>query len=406
MIKSPFLKRKILRLPALRDLKIEKGTRVLLRVDYNVPMKGSKVTEPWKIEMTLPTINFLLTRGARVMIFSHLGRPGGVFKPELSLSAIAAHLSILLKKRVEFFNALPPNVSLKKNIQGLRSGTVSMLENLRFSPGEDAGDMKFAKELAKLGEVYVNDAFAVCHRPSASIVVLPKLMPHAAGLLLEKEVLMLGKLFDKTLKPLMVIMGGAKISDKIGVIKNLLPVAEKVMLGGALANNFFAAAGYGMGASLCGAKEIDLARTLLKEKKIILPQDVVVGVKGVEKSARVVKLGKHPKKLAGSKEAILDIGPETIGVYAREIKKAVAVVWNGPLGYFEEPQFSHGTLALARIIAARSKGKAFGVIGGGETVEALRRTKMETQVDWVSTGGGAMLEFLEGKELPGIKALM
>ncbi len=377
-----------------------------MRVDYNVPMELGKVADSWRIERTLPTINFLLERGARVIILSHLGRPGGIFKQELSLEPIAAHLGVLLKKHVEFYNALPPNQSLKKYVQGIKPGEAGMLENLRFSPGEDKGDAEFARGLAELGDVYVNDAFAVCHRPSASVVGLPKIMPHAAGLLLEQEARNLGRLLNKTAKPFILIMGGAKITDKIGMIKNLMPRADRALLGGALVNNFLAALGYGLGGSLYAPNEVELARGLLREKKIVLPSDVVIGVKGAEKSARVVMLGKSAKKLAGSNESILDIGPETVGLYAAQIKKAATIVWNGPLGYFEEPQFSHGTLALARTVASRSKGPAFGVVGGGETVLALRRTKMEDMVDWVSTGGGAMLEFLEGKTLPGIKALL
>lgn len=388
----------------LKDLKIKSGTKVLLRVDYNVPISNSKLQDAWRIIQTLPTIKYLLEREACVILMSHLGRPGGMVKKELSLKSVAEYVGRKLRVRVDFLESLPGEADLKKHIHSMSPGTVVMLENLRFAPGEDAADPGFARALAELGQVYVNDAFGASHRKSASITLLPKLLPHAAGLLLEQEVQMLGKIVSRPAKPMVLLMGGAKVSDKIGVIKNLIKSAHKVLLGGALANNFFAAMGYSIGNSLYDKKEVALAKSLLKQKKIFLPYDVVVGVPGKPRSAKVVVLG-DKDKLAAKGEAILDIGPLTINRYAAAIKEAATIVWNGPMGYTEEPQFSHGTAALMRVLAARSKGKAFGVLGGGESVEALRRTKMEDMVDWVSTGGGAMLEFLEGKSLPGIKVL-
>ena len=389
----------------LDELKIEEGTRVLLRVDYNVPLLAGKVADNWRMIKTLPTINYLFSRKASIVLMSHLGRPKGAAKKELSLLPVAEHLSTLLGSHVEFYDALPPSQSLQKYINKMRPGGIGMLENLRFSRGEEAGEASFAKALAKLGDVFVNDAFGAAHRSSASITLLPRLLPAAAGLLLEKEVEMLQKIITKPAAPFILMMGGAKISDKIGVIKNLIKNTDKILLGGALVNNFFSAMGYGVGSSLYDKKEVAFAKGLLKQKKIILPEDVVVGIAGKSGSAKVVAVAAR-KKLAAKGEAILDIGPKTVRAYASRLKGAATIVWNGPLGLIEERQFSHGTLALARTVAARSKGKAFGIVGGGETVEALRRTKMEDMVDWVSTGGGAMLEFLEGKTLPGIKALL
>lgn len=389
----------------LEKMKITKGTRVLLRVDYNTPLRDGFVSDGWRIERSVETIKYLFGKGARIIIISHLGRPEGKIKKELSLRSTCDYLERILGSPVKFLNIPLGDAELKREIGGMPSASAVMLENLRFYPGEEKNDSIFAGDLASLGEVFVNDAFGSVHRKSASIIGLPKYLPGCAGLLLQQEVKMLGRLLKKPAKPFVVMMGGAKISDKTGVIKNLARGADKILLGGALSNNFFAAKGYGIGKSLSSPEDIILARKLAKEKKIMFPLDVVIGERGREKSARVVDISAKPHQIAKGRSMILDIGPKTVHAYANEIKKAKTIVWNGPMGYFEEPQFSHGTLALARMVAARSKGPAFGVIGGGETVLALRRTKMEEMVDWISTGGGAMLEFLEGKELPGIKAL-
>lgn len=389
----------------LEKLKIEKGMRVLLRVDYNVSLRGGVIGEGARIEKTIPTIEYLLRAGARVIIAAHLGRPEGRRRSDLSLLPVCHYLETLLGRKVAFLSGAPGDPELLREVNSLPSGSVAMLENIRFYPGEEENDAAFARDLAKLGDAYVNDAFGAAHRASASVVGVPKLLPHAAGILMEQEVEMLGRLLKKPARPFVVMAGGAKISDKIGVIRNLSKSASKVLLGGALANNFFAAKGYGVGKSLVSPEEISLAKKMLKDKHLVLPTDVVVGESGVEKSARVVAIGPEPHEIAPARQSILDVGPETVRLYAGEIKKAKTIVWNGPMGYFEEPQFSHGTIALARAVAACSKGPAYGVVGGGETAEAIKRTKMEEMVDWVSTGGGAMLEFLEGKTLPGIKAL-
>lgn len=389
----------------LEKMKIEKGTRVLLRTDYNVPISGSSVLDSSRILGTLPTIEYLLSRGARVVIISHLGRPEGKVRKDLSLKPVSEALEAALGRPVKFLDFAPGDMELLREIDSLPSASVAMLQNLRFHPGEEANDLSLAKELQRLGDVFVGDAFGAAHRKSASIFTLPRIMPSSAGILMEHEAEMLGRLLSRPATPLVILAGGAKISDKLGAIKNLSKAAGSVLLGGGLANNFFAAKGYGIGKSLSAPEEISLAKKMLKDKKIMLPSDVVIGEKGKEKSARVVLVGDQPYELASGKAVILDIGPETVRRYSEIIRKAKTLVWNGPMGYFEEPQFSHGTIALARAFAARSKGPAYGVVGGGETVAALQRTKMAEMVDWVSTGGGAMLKFLEGKTLPGIKAL-
>lgn len=405
MISLQFLTQSFFSMRVLEKMKITKGTRVLLRVDYNTPLRGGFVSDGWKIERSLETIKYLLGKGARVIIISHLGRPEGKIKKELSLASICDYLERVLGTPVKFLNIPLGDAELKREISSMPSASAVMLENLRFYPGEEKNDSVFAGDLASLGEVFVNDAFGTSHRKSVSIIGLPKYLPSCAGLLLQQEVKLLGRLLKKPAKPFVVMMGGAKISDKISVIKNLARGADKILLGGAMANNIFAAKGYGIGKSLSSPEDLILAKKLAKEKKIMLPVDVVIGERGKEKSARVVDISTKPHQIVKGKFMILDVGPKTVHLYSNEIKKAKTIVWNGPMGYFEEPQFSHGTIALGRMVAAHSKGPAFGVIGGGETAQALRRTKMDDMADWISTGGGAMLEFLEGKTLPGIKAL-
>jgi phosphoglycerate kinase len=292
-----------------------------------------------------------------------------------------------------------------KKIDAMKTGEVMMLENLRFHPGEEKNDKKFAAGLASLADIYVNDAFAAAHRAHASIVGVPKFLPSYTGLLMKKEINVLSSLLGKPSKPFIGLIGGAKISTKISVIENLLKKVNSLLLGGALVNNFFKAAGYDIGASVYEPKELKTAKKFLKNKKIVLPIDFVVGdFKG--KKAWVISVPKKKTALCKKPYALLDIGPETIKKYSEIIRKAQTIAWNGPMGYFEIPKYSHGTLALGQLIAARSKGKVFGVVGGGETIEAVKKTGMSEYIDHISTGGGAMLEFLEGKVLPGIKPLL
>ena len=386
-----------MKITTLKNVKNLKNKVVFLRVDFNVALNKGKVAEDYRLVAGLETINFLLERGARVVVATHLGDPKGKIVKELSVKPVALRLKALLKKPVKF---IPEVVGEKVNkaISILKAGELMMLENLRFHPGELTNDKKFAKELVAQADIYVNDAFAVCHREQASVVAVKSFLPAYAGLLLEKEVIALNKVLKPT-KPLVVIMGGAKISTKAPLITKLYKTASQILLGGALANNFFKYQKLEIGKSLFDADSLAEVKKFYQGKKlaskIILPLDVVVKTR---KGTAAVRYLNEVK----SGESILVIGPETIALYSKYIKAAHTLVWNGPMGKFEEASFKHGTLAIALLVASRASGKAFGLVGGGETVEALRLTKMEQYVDWVSTAGGAMLTYLSGGKMPGL----
>lgn len=382
---------------------------MLLRVDFNVPIVRGHVAAggDWRIERTLPTIGYLTHHGARVILATHLGRPGGRVKTALRLDAVAKRLGTLMGGRRIVKVSECVGRKAARAVAKMRNGEVLLLENLRFHPGEDANDQKFAKELAVLADVYVNDAFAVSHREAASVVAITKELSSYAGLLLEEEVAVLSRVTTRAKKPLVALLGGAKISTKIGTIGNLARKAGTVLLGGAITNTIFAARGYGVGASLVSKEDFALGKKLRSSKKLVLPVDAVIGdPKRSERTARVVEIGAAPHEICPKKFAILDVGPRTVALYAGFLKRAQTIVWNGPVGWFEVRAGSHATRALARLIAARSSGRAFGVVGGGETIQALHETHMAHFVDHISTGGGAMLEFLAGKMLPGIKPLL
>jgi phosphoglycerate kinase len=278
-------------------------------------------------------------------------------------------------------------------VAGAKAGRIVFLENLRFEAGEEKNDWRFAKKLAAGADIYVNEAFSVSHRDHASVSAIKNLLPAYAGILLEQEIANLDKIKNPA-KPLVVLMGGAKIKTKINLIKNLEAKAHKILIGGALANNFFKAMGLNIGQSLYDKESVAIAKKLLSQKKIILPLDVVVSAKGGAAVRFIDEIGKN--------ETVFDIGPRTIILFAGILKQAKTIIWNGPLGAFEKNHFQYGTLALGQAVAARSRGKAFGVAGGGETLEALKLTKMEHYVDWISTGGGAMLAYLGGEKMPGL----
>ncbi|MFA7087833.1 MAG: phosphoglycerate kinase [Patescibacteria group bacterium] len=389
-----------MKINSVRNLRDFKGKIIFLRVDFNVPISGGKVREDHKIKAGLETIDYLLSKGARLIIATHLGNPK---KPDCKLSTrpIAARLKTLLRRPVKFSPKIV-GAETKVLIKKIKPGEALLLENLRFYQGEYTNDSIFAKELASLADIYVNDAFAVCHRAQASVVAICKYLPSYAGLLLEKEISALSKII-RPKKPLVVIMGGAKVKTKAPLISKLYPKADKILLGGALANNFFKFQKLEVGKSLVDSDSDAVIKKFFKNKKIaskiILPIDVVVKT----------KTGKTKLVLSGNvqkSEKILDVGPETIAVYAEHIKKAQTIVWNGPMGKFEEDSFKHGTLSIARLVASRSSGPAHGVIGGGETVEAFQLTKMSEYMDWISTAGGAMLSYLGGDKMPGIKKLI
>jgi 3-phosphoglycerate kinase len=390
-----------MKIATLKKIKNIKNKVVFLRVDFNVAIKNGKVTEDYRIIAGLETINFLLERGVRLIIATHLGDPKGKPDMEFSVKPVALRLKTLLKKPVKFIpEVIGPKVD--KAISELKPGELIMLENLRFNPGELTNDKKFAKELAAKADIYVNDAFSVCHREQASVSAIKNYLPSYAGLLLEKEVSALNKVM-KPVKPLVVIMGGAKISTKAPLISKLYGTANQILLGGALANNFFKYQKLEIGKSLFDADSLISVKKFYKGKKlaakIILPVDVVVKTKNGSPLVR------RPNEVK-PEESILDIGPETISLYSRYIKTAHTLVWNGPMGKFEETSFKHGTISIALLVASRASGRAYGLVGGGETVEALELTKMAEYVDWVSTAGGAMLTYLGGGKMPGLSKIV
>jgi len=376
---------------SIRDIKDLAGKTVFLRADLNVPIKSNKVKEDYKIVQTLPTIRFLLRNKCRLIIATHLSDEKATAKPA------ANRLARLLDKKVLFING-GLNDKTVKQIKNAKTKEIIFLDNLRFNPGEEKNDRVFGKTLAGLADIYVNDAFAVSHRNHASVSAIKNYLPGYAGLLLEKEIINLNKVL-KPKRPLVSIVGGSKIETKIALLNNLAKKSYRVLIGGALANNFIAAKGFEIGRSLSDKKSINLAAALMKKyKNLILPLDVLAAKK-MDSDNFMVK----PAAGVGPDEIILDIGPRTVKLFADYIKKANTLIWNGPLGYFESPHFKFGTLSVARLVAARSTGKAFGAVGGGETIEALKMTKMENYVDWVSTGGGAMLAYLGGEPMPGLK---
>ncbi len=394
-------------LRTINDLGDLRGKRVFVRVDFNVPIASGRLADDVRIRLTVPTIEALLAAGATPILISHL-KEG---KPRETLAPVAEHLEQLLgKRRVQFLRDRIGTPALARRLDALRGGSIALLENIRRYPGEVANDRSFARQLATLADAYVNDAFGVCHRAHASVALAPTLLPSAAGLLVEREVTVLSRLLEDPAPPFVALIGGAKISTKLPVIERLLGVADAVLLGGALVNNFYAARGYGVGASLVEASGIAAAKQLARNQKrrnLTMPLDVVVGDPGAKRpNPRVVTIGARPHIICEQPLAILDIGPATIRAYAQQLKSAATIVWNGPMGKFEQPPFHHGSVILARLIATRSSGRAFGVVGGGETLAILAQTEMARYIDHVSSGGGAMLAFLAGEKLPGLTPLM
>ncbi len=376
-----------------------KGKKVLVRVDFNVPIKDGKINDDTRITAALPTINYLLEHGAAVILASHLGRPKTAADIQFSLKPVADHLASLVKVPVHFAEDCVGEVA-QKAAAALKPGEILVLENTRFHPEEEKNSPEMAKQLAALADLFVNDAFGTAHRAHASTAGVNAYLPSAAGFLLEKEIQYLGNAIDNPKRPFIAILGGAKISDKIGVIDNLLQKADHILIGGGMANTFLAAKGYEMADSLVEKESLETAKTLIEKgkSKLMLPIDMVLADKfDAEAETKVVALGDVP---AGWR--VLDIGPETIKAYRRTILDAGTVVWNGPMGVFEFPKFAKGTFAIAEAVA---DSQSISVIGGGDSVSAINQSGLADKITHISTGGGASLEMLEGLELPGLAAL-
>ncbi len=396
-----------MKLKTLTTIKNLKNKTVLVRADYNVPLKKGRIGETERIDRSLKTINYLLKKGAKVILMSHLGSPEGKVVSELSLKPVAHYLDSKSKKPVSFINDCIGS-EVKAAVKKLNPGQILFLENLRFHPGEEKNDIKFAKELASLANIYVNEAFSVCHRAHASVAGVAKYLPAYAGFNLVDEVENLNKLLFGFKRPAVAIIGGVKISTKIKVIENLLKRYDYVLIGGALANNFLKAQQKNIGKSVFEKEFVKLAGQLLASAKgsLILPVDYCVTAKLKPSSQVHLVKAADLNRVKMDNLQIIDIGTKTENYFETFIHKSKTLVWNGPMGLFEIEPFSHGSNFICQKVASHAKGPAFGVIGGGETIAVLNKLHLKNWPDFVSTAGGAMLEFLEGKMLPGIKPLV
>jgi phosphoglycerate kinase len=383
--------------PQLEDLEIERGTRVLLRADFNVPLHDGTIEDDLRITAALPTIEYLRQRGAEVVCCSHLGRPKGKVDPQYSLAPVARRLSELVGTEV----ALSPDVAGFESLrraESLEPRGIMLIENLRFDPGEEANDAAFAENLSQLAEVYVDDAFGAAHRAHASIVGPPLVLPSAGGRLLAREVEVLGGLLNEPKPPFVAVLGGVKVSDKLGVIDALLQRCDTLLIGGAMAFTFLAARGARVGDSFVQTDHVDHCRELLESGRIEIPTDIVVATEmTADAPTRHVRADAIPDGFKG-----FDIGPESAGHYADVIAAAATVLWNGPMGVFEIDQFAAGTRTVATAVA---ECRGFTVVGGGDSASAVRRLGLADRIDHVSTGGGASLELIEFGDLPGLQAL-
>ena len=386
----------------VRDIDV-KGKKVLVRCDFNVPYDDNRViTDNRRIVAALPTINYLLENGCKVILCSHLGRPKGEVKPEFSMDIVAAELSRLLGKEVKLAKDVvgPDAHALAENLQ---EGEVMLLENVRYEAGEEKNDEELSKAFASLAEIYVNDAFGTAHRAHSSTTGVASYLPAVSGFLIEKELNFLGTALENPERPFIAILGGKKVSDKIGVINSLLEKVDTLMIGGAMAYTFFKAQGFNVGGSICEEDKLDLARELMakaaeKGVKFMLPVDTKLGKEfDPNTESKTVRYDEIPDGWEG-----FDIGQETIDMYIKELKTAKTVVWNGPLGLFEFDQFAIGTNEIAKALADIDCVK---IIGGGDSAAAVEKAGLAEKFTHISTGGGASLEFLEGKKLPGIEAL-
>ncbi len=386
----------------VRDIDV-KGKKVLVRCDFNVPQdENGNITDNTRIVASLPTIKYLLENGAKVILCSHLGRPKGEVKKEFSLAPVAKELQKELAREVKLANDIIGE-SAKELTANMQEGDIVLLENVRFDAREEKNDAEFAKELASLGEIYVNDAFGTSHRAHASTAGVANYLPAVSGFLIEKELDFMGNALENPKRPFVAILGGKKVSDKIGVINALLEKVDTLIIGGAMAYTFFKAQGYEVGDSICELDKLDLALELMekakqKNVKLMLPVDTKIGKElKADTESKIVKCNEIPEGWEG-----FDIGPETIENYKKELENAKTIVWNGPLGLFEFDQFAIGTNEIAKKL---SEVEAITIIGGGDSAAAVEKAGVADKMTHISTGGGASLEFLEGKKLPGIECL-
>ena len=380
-----------------------KGKKVLVRCDFNVPYTEERViTDNRRIEAALPTIKYLLENNCKVILCSHLGRPKGEVKPEFSLDIVAAELSKLLGQEVILAKDVVGDDAVAK-AEVLKEGEVLLLENVRYEAGEEKNDEELSKKFASLAEVFVNDAFGTAHRAHSSTTGVASFLPAVSGFLIEKELNFMGTTLENPERPFVAILGGKKVSDKIGVIESLLEKVDTLLIGGAMAYTFFKSMGYNVGNSICELDKLDLAQAVMKKAeekgvKLLLPVDTKVGKEfDPNTESKIVKYTEIPDGWEG-----FDIGPETIAIYVEELKDAKTVIWNGPLGLSEFAQFAIGTDTVAKVL---SESDATTIIGGGDSAAAIERMGLSDKFSHISTGGGASLEFLEGKKLPGIEAL-
>ncbi len=390
---------------SIRDLEMS-GKRVFIRVDFNVPLDGGRVSDDTRIRETLPTLKLAIERGARLVLASHLGRPKGKVDPKYSLAPVAAKLGEMLGKPVAFA-ADCVGADAEAKSKALRNGEVLLLENVRYHAEEEANDPEFAKKLAALcDQLFVSDAFGSAHRAHASVVGITKFVRQsAAGLLMEKELTYLGKAISNPERPFVAVLGGAKVSDKIEVVQNLMKLADAMLIGGAMAYTFLKSQGLPVGKSLVENDKLDLARGLLEQARsrkfrLLLPVDHVLAESPNSSATKTTDIADTPDGWMG-----LDVGPKTIAQFSQEISNARTIVWNGPLGMFEKLAFAQGTLAMARAVAAATVAGATSIVGGGDSVAAVEQSGVANQISHISTGGGASLEFLAGEKLPGVEAL-